>query len=171
MLNRNLILTDNFRQARQIWTSPQRFTKDACQEPASPWFCLKSGTALFERHLLLTLLFTSVALCNAGIKPVACSKSLCSHQFDEMGYGASMDTIYHSPHVADLLISMAAAAAANDNLQHRQRFFACPNPPSDFVDDHARALVIESNDTMGINWAELQPVGFMQTERVHARRC
>lgn len=104
-----------------------------------------------------------MARCDAGIKPVACSKSLCSHQFDEMGYGASMDIIYHSPLVADLLISMAAAAAANDNLQHRQRFFACPNPPSDFVDDHARVVVIDSNNTMGINWAELQMVGLMHT--------
>ena len=111
------------------------------------------------------LLFPKMAHCNAGIKPVACSKSLCSHQFDEMGYGASMDIIYHSPHVADLLISMAAAAA-NSYAQHRQRFFACPNPPSDFVDDHARVLggiATDPNNTMGIKWVELQGVGFMLT--------
>ena len=111
------------------------------------------------------LLFSAMACCNAGIKPVACNKSLCSHQFDEMGYGASMDIIYHSPHVADLLISMAAAAA-NNVPQHRQRFFACPNPPSDFVDDHVRALggiATDPNNTMGIQWEELQRVGFMLT--------
>lgn len=79
-----------------------------------------------------------------------------------MGYGASMDMIYHSPHVADLLISMAAAAA-NNPQEHRQRFFACPNPPSDFVDDLARAscaLALQPHNTMGIKWAELQQVGW-----------
>lgn len=109
------------------------------------------------------LLLLKMAHCNAGIKPVACSKSLCSHQFDEMGYGASMDIIYQSPPVADLLISMAAAAA-NNLPQHRQRFFACPNPPSDFVEDYPQVLggtATDPNNTMGIKWGELQEVGFM----------
>lgn len=103
-----------------------------------------------------------MAFCNAGLRPVACSKPLCSYQFDEVGYGASMDIIYHSPHVADLLISMAAAAA-NNPPQHRQRFFACPNPPSDFVDDRAQmpiSLAIDPNHNMGIRWVELQEARF-----------
>ncbi|DBA89718.1 TPA: Poly [ADP-ribose] polymerase 6, variant 3 [Trebouxia sp. C0005] len=95
----------------------------------------------------------------SGIKPVACSKALCSHQFDEMGFGASMDIIYNSPTVVDLLISMAAAAASNPNLQHRQRFFACPNPPSDFVSEDLRHInCTNMNDNMGIKWQELQQV-------------
>ena len=80
-----------------------------------------------------------------------------------MGYGASMDIIYHSPHVADLLISMAAAAA-NNLPQHRQRFFACPNPPSDFVQDQVLGgIATDPNNTMGIQWGELQRVGIMLT--------
>ena len=96
----------------------------------------------------------------AGIKPVACSKHLCSHQFDEMGFGASMDIIYNFPTVADLLISMAAAAASNPNKQHRQRFFACPNPPSDFVSGESarRDTITDLNETMGIKWENLQEV-------------
>lgn len=95
----------------------------------------------------------------SGMKPVACSKALCSHQFDEMGFGASMDIIYNFPTVADLLISMAAAAASNPNTQHRQRFFACPNPPSDFVAEDLRHVYSRNpNDNMGIKWQELQQV-------------
>ncbi|DBA94319.1 TPA: hypothetical protein ACH3X1_001928 [Trebouxia sp. C0004] len=95
----------------------------------------------------------------SGVKPVACSKALCSHQFDEMGFGASMDIIYNFPTVADLLISMAAAAASNPNMQHRQRFFACPNPPSDFVAQDLRHVNSQNpNGNMGIKWQELQQV-------------
>ncbi|DBB12092.1 TPA: hypothetical protein ACH3X3_006204 [Trebouxia sp. C0006] len=95
----------------------------------------------------------------SGMKPVACSKPLCSHQFDEMGFGASMDIIYTFPTVADLLISMAAAAASNPNSQHRHRFFACPNPPSDFVSEELRHNNSNNpDDNMGIKWQELQQV-------------
>ncbi len=76
-----------------------------------------------------------------------------------MGFGASMDIIYNFPTVADLLISMAAAAASNPNRQHRQRFFACPNPPSDFVaEDLRHSNSKDLNDNMGIKWQELQQV-------------
>ena len=93
------------------------------------------------------------------MKPVACSKPLCSDQFDEMGFGASMDIIYTFPTVADLLISMAAAAASNPNSQHRHRFFACPNPPSDFVSEELRHNNSNNpDDNMGIKWQELQQV-------------
>jgi len=76
-----------------------------------------------------------------------------------MGFGASMDIIYNFPTVADLLISMAAAAASNPNSQHRQRFFACPNPPSDFVSENLRHNNSNNpDDNMGIKWQELQQV-------------
>lgn len=96
----------------------------------------------------------------AGVKPMSCSKSLCSHQFDEIGFGASMDLIYSAPTVADLLISMAAAAANNPNPKHRQRFFACPNPPSDFVKDpQLWDSKLNPAETMRIDWPILQKVG------------
>lgn len=76
-----------------------------------------------------------------------------------MGFGASMEIIYTFPTVADLLISMAAAAASNPNSQHRQRFFACPNPPSDFVSEDLRHNNSNNpDDNMGIKWQELQQV-------------
>ena len=102
----------------------------------------------------------------AGIKPVACSKALCSHQFDEMGFGASMDVIYNLPAVADLLISMAAAAASNPRKEHRERFFACPNPPSDFVSwgGYRRDANVDPNNKMGIDWATLQRVCFLNSK-------
>lgn len=97
---------------------------------------------------------------------MACSNALCSHQFDEMGFGASMDIIYNSPTVADLLISMAAAAASNPNKQHRQRFFACPNPPSDFVAEAAgHSNTADPDDNMCIKWEELQQVRALATQR------
>ena len=113
---------------------------------------------------MAVLILTDLAA--VGIKPVACSKYLCSHQFDEIGYGASMDMIYYFPTVADLLISMAASAACNPDPRHRQRFFACPNPPSDFVDDHVmrrgqQDVAIDPNNSMGIKWSELQEVCFV----------
>ena len=106
---------------------------------------------------------------SAGIKPVACSKMLCSHQFDEMGFGASMDMIYTFPTVADLLISMAAAAAANTNLKHRQRFFACPNPPSDFV----HSLALQPDNPIEIDWPLLTevPATFLPSPCCYAVAC
>ncbi len=79
-----------------------------------------------------------------------------------MGFGASMDIIYNFPTVADLLISMAAAAAGNPNMKHRQRFFACPNPPSDFVCElFKRDQATDPDNWMGIQWTELQTVSML----------
>lgn len=103
---------------------------------------------------------------------MACNSALCSHQFDEVGFGASMDTIYNSPTVADLLISMAAAAASNPTKQHRQRFFACPNPPSDFVAEAAgQSNTADPDDNMCIKWEELQQVRTPATQRSRCALC
>lgn len=84
---------------------------------------------------------------------------MCTYQVDELGYGASMAAIHQEPLVADLLISLAAQAAGNPNSKHRQRFFACPYPPSDFVCATKRASNTSGpDDNMGIEWAELKQV-------------
>ena len=89
-----------------------------------------------------------------------------------MGFGASMDIIFNSPTVADLLISMAAAAASNPNKQHRQRFFACPNPPSDFVAEAAgHTNNADPDDNMCIKWEELQQVRILPTRRRKCAMC
>lgn len=84
---------------------------------------------------------------------------MCIYQVDELGYGASMAAIYQEPMVADLLISLAAQAASHPNHKHKQRFFACPYPPSDFVCASKRtANANDPDDNMGIQWDELQLV-------------
>ena len=113
-----------------------------------------------QRSLVTYFACVTLTLC------LICRHQACRMQqspvqsgLDEMGFGASMDIIYNSPTVVDLLISMAAAAASNPNLQHRQRFFACPNPPSDFVSEDLRHInCTNMNDNMGIKWQELQQV-------------
>lgn len=96
---------------------------------------------------------------SAGPKPVACEKPMCRYQVDELGFGASVVVIYQEPMVADMLISLAAKAAGNPNPKHRQRFFACPYPPSDFVCSSKRtANAANPDESMGIKWAELQQV-------------
>ena len=47
---------------------------------------------------------------------------------------------------------MAAAAAGYLNPAHRQRFFACPNPPSDFV----QSLALQPDNTFQIDWPLLK---------------
>ena len=67
-----------------------------------------------------------------------------------------MSAIYQQPLVADLLISLATMAAGNPNQKHRQRFFACPYPPSDFVCQKTRSTnAANADDNMGIQWTEL----------------
>ena len=82
-----------------------------------------------------------------------------------------MSAIYQQPLVADLLISLAAMAASNPNQKHRQRFFACPYPPSDFVCQKIRsASAANADDNMGIQWTELIKVNLV-FDTVYINHC
>ncbi|KAK9867276.1 hypothetical protein WJX84_004309 [Apatococcus fuscideae] len=79
-----------------------------------------------------------------GLKPVPCGTDMCCHRHDELGFGADLHEVVDNPAVADLLITLAAAASCD--TRHRDSLFV--GAPSDFVSNLGSTRAMPASETI-----------------------